>query len=252
MKVSSGWHGLVLRAVSLWLKTRLGVPNRATQAYDRPPVFAGKPIIGILGGIGSGKSFVSACFAELGCVVINADQLVHQAYTRADVKRTLKQWWGDGVFHFDGTLNRRAVAAKVFQNAAERERLEKLVHPIVFQERDRAMQTRADDPAVVAFVWDTPLLVETGTHVHCDALVFLDVPDEVRLMRVAGRGWDANELARREKLQWPLDKKRLLADYVISNATEAAAAREQVRRVLSLILSRDITRPADSVHDTTS
>ena len=212
-------------------------------------MFAGKPILGILGGIGSGKSFISACFGELGCVVINADGLVHQAYTRDDVKQTLKQWWGDGVFHPDGTLNRRAVAGKVFQNDAERQRLERLVHPIVFQERDRAMRERADDPAVVAFVWDTPLLVETGTHVHCDALVYVDVPDDVRLRRVAGRGWDADELARREKLQSPLDKKRLLADYVISNAAEAADAREQVRRVLSLILSRDTTRPADSVHD---
>ncbi|MGC4030599.1 MAG: dephospho-CoA kinase [Tepidisphaeraceae bacterium] len=202
-------------------------------------MFGGKPIIGILGGIGSGKSFVSACFGELGACVINADELVHQAYADDAVKAVLKDWWGDAVFHADGTVNRRAIAAKVFTDSAERERLEQLVHPKVFESRDRLMTDKSADPAVKAFVWDTPLLVETGGHVRCDALVFVDVPLEVRLKRVAARGWDAAELARREKLQLPLDKKRLLADYVISNAAEADATREQVCRVFSLILNRD-------------
>ena len=206
-------------------------------------MFGGRPIIGILGGIGSGKSFVSLCFGELGACVINADELVHRAYLRDDVRSALRQRWGDGVFAADGGVDRRAIAARVFTAPAEREWLEHLVHPIVFRERDAVMTERAADPAVTAFVWDTPLLVETGGHTRCDALVFVDVPDEVRLARVRGRGWDAAELARREKLQLPLDKKRLLADYVVSNAAEAALTREQIRRVLSLILSRDHARP---------
>lgn len=213
-------------------------------------MFAGRPIIGILGGIGSGKSFIAKCFGELGACVIDADALVHQAYVRDEVKQTLRQWWGDGVFHADGTVNRRAIAGKVFRNDDERRRLERLVHPLVFAERDRVMTERSVDPVVTAFVWDTPLLVETGGHVRCDALVFVDVPRDVRLARVAGRGWDEAELARREKFQLPLDKKRLLADYVISNAVETAAACEQVRRVLSLILSSDLTRAArDAAND---
>lgn len=201
-------------------------------------MFHDKPILGILGGIGSGKSFISGCFAELGAAVIDADALVHLAYTRVDVKQTLRQWWGDDVINADGTVNRRAIAGRVFGNEAERRRLEELVHPLVFAERNRIMAEKADDPAVTAFVWDTPLLAETGGHTQCDALVFIDVPQEIRLARVARRGWDAAELARRENLQWPLDKKRRLADYVISNAVDAAAAREQVRRVFSQILSQ--------------
>jgi dephospho-CoA kinase len=212
-------------------------------------LFAGRPIIGILGGIGSGKSFVSNGFAELGACVINADALVHRAYLRDDVKAVLREWWGDGVFNADGAVNRRAIAAKVFQNDAERRRLEGLVHPLVIAERDRVMAERAADPAVTAFVWDTPLLVETGGHQRCDALVFVDAAVDVRLARVAARGWDAAELSRREKLQLPLDKKRRLADYVVSNAVDAAAAREQIRRVFSLILSSDLTRPARTTAD---
>ena len=181
--------------------------------------------------------------------MINADALVHLAYARDDVKATLQQWWGDAVFNADGTVNRRAIAARVFNNDAERTRLEGLTHPLVYAERDRIMESRSADPAVTAFVWDTPLLVETGGHVRCDALVFVDVPEEIRQLRVAGRGWDAQELKRRENLQLPLDKKKQLADYVISNAVEAASAREQVRRVFSLILNRDVIRPARSTKD---
>ena len=209
-------------------------------------MFHGKPILGILGGIGSGKSFVAGCFGELGACVIDADRLVHLAYTRDDVKQTLRQWWGDAVLNADGTVNRRAIAAKVFRDDAERKRLEALVHPLVFAERNRLMAERAADPAVTAFVWDTPLLVETGGHTQCDALVFVDVPLADRQARVAARGWDAAELARRENLQTPLDKKRRLADYVISNAADAAAAREQVRRVFPLIKSRVDARPTSS------
>lgn len=150
-------------------------------------------------------------------------------------------------------MNRRAIAANVFNNDSERQKLENLVHPIVYDERDKQMAARAADPAVGSFVWDTPLLVETGGHTRCDALVFVDVPEAVRLQRVAARGWDEAELKKREKLQLALDKKKRLADYVISNAVDAASAREQVRRVYSLILAKacnqDLTRPARNTDD---
>jgi dephospho-CoA kinase len=165
---------------------------------------------------------------------------VHSTYAREDVKATLREWWGDSIFNRDGTVNRGAIGRRVFSNEAERLRLEQLVHPMVYAERDRLMAERADDPATTCFVWDTPLLVETGGHTRCDALVFVDVPEAVRLQRVATRGWDAAVLKKREKLQLALEKKKRLADYVISNATDAASAREQVRRVYSLIINRTV------------
>jgi dephospho-CoA kinase len=189
-------------------------------------VFAGKSVIGIAGGIGSGKSFVARLFAEEGCLVIDSDQQVSDVYRDDEVRQTLRQWWGEDVVRPDGQINRRLIGAKVFGDPVERKRLEELIHPRVRAARERAMAAAAGEPGVVAFVWDTPLLFETA------------------LNRRVGenRGWAAAELARREKSQWPLDRKREISDYVIRNTTDAGFARDQVRDVLSRILAQRTTR----------
>src|ERR1700704_6323820 len=102
-------------------------------------MFAGKPIIGIVGGIGSGKTFVARVFGELGCLAIEADELVREAYEDPAVRRTLREWWGDGVFLADGSLDRAAVARKIFGDAAERARLEGVIHPWVDARRREIM-----------------------------------------------------------------------------------------------------------------
>jgi dephospho-CoA kinase len=206
-----------------------------------------KPIIGIAGGIGSGKSFVANLFGELGCVVISSDEQVRDAYRDRRVVATLSQWWGDDVVTPAGEVNKRAVAARVFRDPAERQRLERLLHPMVNEARERVMRAAADNPKVVAFVWDTPLLFEAGLHEKCDAVVFVNAPLEVRRERVrTGRGWDAGELARRENSQMPLDSKLKLSQYVVENTADADAVRGQVRAVLSRILQRTVGKP-DSV-----
>jgi dephospho-CoA kinase len=136
------------------------------------------------------------------------------------------------------------VAKKIFGQPAERERLERLLHPMVNDARERAMSAAADDPTVVAFVWDTPLLFETGLNAKCDAVVFVDAPQPLRLTRVqASRGWDAGELLRRENSQMPLDTKRKLSQYVVENTADAEMVRSQVRVVLSRILERTVDKP---------
>jgi dephospho-CoA kinase len=208
-------------------------------------MFAGKPIIGIVGGIGSGKSHVARLFGELGCLVIDSDAQVRDAYRDPHVVATLKRWWGDGAFRPDGSIDRSAIAAKVFTHPEERKRLEDLIHPMVHAARERAMAKAAGDPGVVAFVWDTPLLVETGLHRECDAIVYVDAPLEVRLERVRStRGWDAAELTRREKSQLGLDTKREISDHLVRNTADAGIdVRGQLREVLSRILAAAPHRP---------
>lgn len=202
-------------------------------------VFAGKPIIGLLGGIGSGKSFIAGIFAEFGCLAIQSDKLVEEAYNDPSVTGLLRQWWGDDVFDRDGTINRRAISKRVFANPEDRRRLEGLIHPLVAAYRGRMMAAGADDGKIRAFVWDSPLILETGLDKQCDALVFVHAPPEARLARVsAGRGWDAAEMARRENLQRPLDNKRKISDYVIDNTADADYARGQVKDVLYRILEK--------------
>jgi len=199
-------------------------------------VFSGKIIIGIVGGIGSGKSFVASLFGKLGAMVISADEQVHRAYRLPEVKAVLRQWWGPAVFDSEGEIDRAAVAREVFDRPEERKRLEALIHPLVQEEREKIMREAANDPKVKAFVWDIPLLFETGLDKQCDAIVFVEAPIEQRRERIRqSRGWDEQELEKREKFQWGLDKKRKLAHHIVVNTADAAAARRQVSHVFSLI-----------------
>lgn len=208
-------------------------------------MFAGKPIICIAGGIGSGKSLVARMFGEMGCLVIDADELVRQAYTDPAILSQLREGFGDGVFNGDGTVNRPALAEAVFTDPGRRRLLEDLVHPWVLRRRDAMMAESANQPQIVAFVWDTPLLFEVGLQGRCDVVVFVDAPLETRLERVAqSRGWDRAQLSGRENLQWPLDKKREISDHIIDNTADAENARGQVRQVLFRILARRL--PAET------
>jgi dephospho-CoA kinase len=202
-------------------------------------MYANTPIIGLAGGIGSGKSFVARCFADAGCYVVDSDQQVKAAYRDPKIRATLRKWWGDEAFLENGEINRAYVANTIFADTAERVRLEGLLHPWVNIARQKEMTLAVRDKSPVAFVWDTPLLFETGLAGDCDFVLFIDVPGEVRLERVMrSRGWDEAELKRREKLQWPLYKKRDISDYVFSNTADAALVRDQVRELIPRILAQ--------------
>jgi len=194
-----------------------------------------KPIIGLTGGIGSGKSEVSKILAELGCVVADSDGMARQVLKEEDVRDEIVRWWGHRVLDDAWQVNRAAVASIVFNDPEQRKKLEGLVHPRVEAMR-RALFASAADSAP-ALVIDAPLLVEAGLDAECDSIWFIDAPREQRLERVrAQRGWDADELARREESQMPLDEKRSRADHVIANDGDRQHLSEQVRRFLNEIL----------------
>lgn len=199
------------------------------------------PVLGLAGGIGTGKSTVARILAEEGCVVADSDDLARHAYNDPEIRRQLFEWWGDRIRDCRGChaepdslpppVDRRAIAAIVFEQPAERARLESLIHPWIARHRDTLF---ASAPAGTrALVIDAPLLFETGLDKHCDRVIFVDSSDESRLSRVrAARGWDVGELGRREAAQWPLDRKRSLADHVIRNDGDPAGLRAQVLSVL--------------------
>ncbi len=201
------------------------------------PARSRKPVIGLLGAPGSGKSAVAGHFARLGCAVIDADALAHEALNEPEVRHELLQWLGPAALDPAGRVERKAVGARVFDDPDALKRLESIIHPRVHARRAARRAALADDPAVKAIVEDTPLLLEAGLDRECDVLVYVDAPRAVRLARLREhRGWDAQELDRREKKQASLDTKRSRADHVIDNSASEARAQAQVRRVLSLIL----------------
>jgi dephospho-CoA kinase len=201
-------------------------------------LFHGKPVIGITGGIGSGKSTVAKMFGDLGCLVVSSDEQVAEAYRDPAVIQELRLWWGDEIVDAQGRPDRRRMAAIVFRDPGQRRRLEALLHPKVAALREKRMKEVADNPQVPAIIWDTPLLFEAGLSTQCDAIVFVEAPLSQRLKRVQeARGWDEAELGHRENSQWPLDKKREISDYTIDNTADAEFVRGQVREVLFRIIS---------------
>lgn len=195
-----------------------------------------KPIIGLLGAPGSGKSFVAQLFAEEGCGVVDADRLAKDALREGAVKQELQQWWGDGVINAQGEVDRAAVGAIVFENPQEKKRLEQLIHPRVHAGRERMHQAYLRDPKIVAIIEDTPLLLEAALADRMDRLVYIDVPFEMRLERVATRGWDEQELRRRESGQASLDSKRDAAHDVLRNTGTKEETREAIRLLLKKYL----------------
>lgn len=193
-------------------------------------------MIGLAGGIGSGKSAVAEILAGLGCVVAHSDEMGRAALREPAIRDQLVTWWGEGILDDGGEIDRSAVARIVFADPEQRRRLEALAHPWI--ESRRAEQFAAAPPDTPALVIDAPLLFEAGLDERCDAVIFVDAERRVRLSRLkAGRGWEEADLRRREDSQLPLDVKRSGADYVIQNDGTLSDLAAQVRLVLSQIVA---------------
>ena len=194
-----------------------------------------KPIIGLAGGIGSGKSTVARLLAELGCVVADSDAAARAALQDPAIRARIIEQWGEAMVNRDGQIDRSKLAGVVFADPAARKVLESITHPwIEARRRELFDAAPADAPALVI---DAPLLFEAGLDRECDAVIFVDAPRQVRLERVIRhRGWDEAELKRREDSQLPLDEKRLRADDILINNDAVGELEEQVRRTLSRIV----------------
>lgn len=197
-----------------------------------------KPVVGLAGGIGAGKSSVAGIMGELGAGVIESDQLGRLEINSPEVKETIGRWWGQRVFAGDGTVDRKKVASIVFRDASQRHRLEALLHPRIAIRRADKMAEFDAQPRFKMIVIDTPLLYETDLDLTCDAVVFVESDIGIRKARSEKlRHWSPRELARREKAQQALDMKRARADYVCENNSTLADLRKQVERIVTQILS---------------
>ncbi len=192
------------------------------------------PIIGVTGGIGSGKSLVANILKENGCVVADADENTKAVLHRKEVQQQLVEWWGAKVLDDNGNVDRAFVASIVFNEENELNRLESLIHPLVRKLQEETFNNAPKD--AIGLVIDAPLLMESGLDTLCDAIIFVDSPFETRLKRVVEhRSWNEEQLRKREASQIGLDTKRSSADHIIINDGDIAHIEQQTRSVLSLV-----------------
>jgi dephospho-CoA kinase len=189
-------------------------------------------IIGLVGGIASGKSTVAAELAALGATVLEADAAAHQALELPEVKEALVARWGEGILEPSGQVSRSAVARRVFSSKGgkntELQFLETLLHPLVRRQFEGEL-ARLEAERAPAAVIDAPLLLEAGWEDLCDSVVFVDAPTQERLKRVSRRNWNSAEYARREAAQMPIEEKRRRASHVLPNFGTRNELREAVR-----------------------
>jgi dephospho-CoA kinase len=192
------------------------------------------PMIGVAGGIASGKSFVTEQLARLGAAVISADTAAHEVLKLEQVKVLARQRWGESIFAADGEIDRKALGEIVFapppDGPRERKYLEQLTHPRIREIINRQVAELVQRGRAAAVVLDVPLLFESGWNEFCDQIVFVAAPRALRQSRAEARGWTPEEFARRESTQQSPESKRQEADLVIDNSGSAESTRAQVER----------------------
>lgn len=218
--------------------------HRVLHPSPHPPRHAvtleGLTVIGLLGGVASGKSLVARQLADLGAVVLDADSAGHRALLRDDVRKQLWDRYGQGVFRQDGNVDRAAVARIVFATdeagrgteAARRELswLESVTHPWIEEDlRQQAIAARVQ--GVQVLVLDAAVMQKAGWDRYCDHLVFIDVPRSMRLDRSRKRGWSEAQFLAREAAQESIEEKRRRCQFTIDNSASVADTLVQVRRL---------------------
>jgi dephospho-CoA kinase len=198
---------------------------------------AEKPVIGILGGIGSGKSTVAAEFAKLGCKVIDADRIAHELLDELAVIEKITGLFGQAALDSSGKINRKELARLVFADVQKLEALNRIIHPPVLQRTQEFIEKFVSSDQVKAIVLDMPLLVEVGWHKRCDKLIFVNCEKKLRLQRAKKMGFDENQVKIRENFQISLDNKASLADNTIENNSDFSALAKQVTDIFSYIVN---------------
>ncbi len=208
-------------------------PSSRTEVHPRPQV------IGVLGGIASGKSAVARLLAGENGLVLDADRLAHEALDSPPVQAAVLEAFGASLLGPEGKIDRGRLGERVFGDPEARKRLEHWIHPVV---RARIVEglEEARAQGLRRVLLDVPLLLENdaehGLAALCDFLVFVDSRLDQRDARAQERrGWKTGEVARREALQLPLPTKRDRADYVVMNHGSLDELASSVAQILTEI-----------------
>lgn len=202
------------------------------------------PVIGILGGIGSGKSSVIREIQDLNLFIIDADIVGHEVLKSPNIISRIQEAFGDDVKSGE-SIDRRKLGELVFGNHAQQkhnlEKLNAIVHPEIRRRLHQQIEvgkTKAD-----AVILDASLLLEGNWDQHCDHLIFVDTDLDVRQARVQqNRGWDRDELPKREKNQVKIAEKRDRSDFTVDNSGDLEQSVQQMSDILERILGQSVNQ----------
>ncbi len=191
-------------------------------------------VVGLTGGIASGKTTVTRMLKQMGARIIDADAVSREVmlpHTRC--WRQVVKAFGDGVVRADGAIDRKKLAAQIFKHPEKRMLLNRIVHPCIrMRIRELLRCIGREDPAALVIV-DAALLVETGMYRDYDKLVVVAADTKLQLARLMQRNrLSVTEARSRLRAQWPLQRKKRVADYVISNQSSLQHTRMQARALL--------------------
>lgn len=215
-----------------------------------PQPLAGIPVIGLVGGIGSGKSAVArGLVSRRNLVLIDADTLGHQVLKLSETKEKIKKRFGEDVFDPQGEISRSQLAKRVFgtdvASQTAREDLNRIVHPLIrtriHKEIQQAREKARREPGSISGVLlDAAILLETGWADTCDAIVFVDASDEIREKRVKEtRGWLPEDWKKREASQLRLEDKKHAAHKIINNSQTLELAIDELEKFFASQISAD-------------
>ena len=187
-------------------------------------------LVGLTGGLASGKSTVARMLAERGAVVVDADELSRWAVApgTAGLARVVERF-GDGVLTSAGELDRAALGRIVFADPEERRALEAIVHPEVFRLLGEEVAAHRDTDDIVIF--DAPLIVETGFDRTCDVVVVVTAEADQQVARAAARGMAPDDARARLEAQTPASEREARADLVVRNVGSLEDLEREVDRI---------------------
>ena len=195
--------------------------------------------VGLTGGLATGKSFVGRCLVALGCHLLKADALGHEALEPdGGAYDAVVSAFGKSILDSDGRIDRRRLGAEVFADPGRLEQLNAIVHPVVIAREEEWMrQVAGVDPDAIAVV-EAAILIETGSYRRFQKLVLTVCPVEQQIERAMKRdALSRDEVLRRLERQMSLDEKRKFADFVIDTSGEKATTVRQVEELHAVLRS---------------
>lgn len=190
-------------------------------------------LVGLTGGIGSGKTLVASIFENLGAIIIDADILCRELVMPGQpALQEIAQTFGHDILDSAGELDRKKLASTVFQDAKRKKALEKILHPLVFAEEQRFYRAiRQQNPQALVII-DAALLIESGNYKCVDKVILVACDEENQIQRVLKRGgFNREEVIDRIRSQMALAEKKKFADYIIENDSTEEHLRESVQKL---------------------